>query len=631
MTNEQQDDIGKTQVSMGSQEATARTEIPLRILVLGDFAPEMPEVEDWSAASRLLNVTPSSLRSVMQQLKPRLTLDVPNRISDKPKELTVELSFSDMKDFRPEGVAQQVKELADLLGIRKLVAQVGERKLTLQEFDEQIQQAGVDTEWLERFHQMLSKREEPAKPDIPAPPPPKPKPETDSSDTGSILDSLLAKVDMEDNQQPDQRSAVDNLIGAIVQPKRSGPKPDKSIVGTILDELDQTISRQMNDILHHERFQQLESAWRGLKLLIDRTDFRENIRIELLAARKDDLRDAIYNQVFTPEYKEVTETPLSVMIADYEFNRTPEDMELLGDIGQIAASIQVPFIASVGPVFFGSETPAELADLPMLRSYFKRPEYAKWEALRDDENSQYIALTVPRFLLRLPYGPDGIRTKGFNYVEQAESAADHLWGRGAFAVATTLVRSFVANGWCTQITGLGGGGVVENLPVWSYRVAGRDVRIPLDVSLTQSREKEFVASGFLLFSSRINDDKAVILGAPTIHRPKTYTTPEETEQARAHATLPYQLFATRMTHYLKRIVQEVSTGLAAEQMQRAITGKLQLILKELCGDVSSDVVTVQVSDSKEQPDYYDATLRIRPPLQILGRRVDLMLGLQLHR
>ncbi|MFC1716174.1 type VI secretion system contractile sheath large subunit [Candidatus Poribacteria bacterium] len=628
--DEQENRIGKMDVSLGQQEATARTEIPLRILVLGDFAPEMPEVTDWSAASRLLNVTPSSLRLVMQQLKPRLTLDVPNRISDKPKELTVELSFSDMKDFRPEGVAQQVKELADLLGIRKLVAQVGERKLTLQEFDEQIQQAGVDPQWLERFHQMLSRREEPERPEIPAAPP-KPKPETDSSDTGSILDSLLARVDMEDNQQPDERSAVDNLIGAIVQPKRSGPKPDKSIVGTILDELDQTISRQMNDILHHEGFQQLESAWRGLKLLIDRTDFRENIRIELLSARKDGLRDAVYNQVFTPEYKELTETPLSVMIADYEFNRTPEDMELLGDIAQMAASIQVPFISSVGPVFFGSETSAELADLPMLRSYFKRPEYAKWEALRDNEDSQYIALTVPRFLLRLPYGPDGIKVKGFNFVEEVGSAANHLWGRGALAVATTLVRSFTANGWCTQITGLGGGGAVETLPVWSYRVAGREVRIPLDVSLTQSREKEFVDSGFVLFSSRINDDKAAILGAPTIHRPKIYTTPEETDRARMHATLPYQLFATRMTHYLRRIAQEVSTGLTGEQMQRAITGKLQLILKELCGDVSSDVVMVQVSDSKEQPDYYDVSLRIRPPFQILGRRVDLMLGLQLHR
>ena len=630
MTDEQQGDIGKIEIDVGSQGATAKTEIPLRILVLGNFAPEMPEVADWSTSSRLMNVTPSSLRSVMQQLKPSLTLDVPNRISDKPKELAVKLSFSDMKDFRPEGVARQVKELVDLLDIRKLVAQLGDRKLTIQEFDEQIQKAGVDTEWLERLHKMLSKREAPAEPELPTAPPPKLMP--DSSDAaGSILDSLLAKVDMEDNEPPpDRRSMVDNLMGAIIQPKQGGPKADKSVVGTIIAELDETLSRQINDILHHDKFQQLESAWRGLRLLIDRTDFRENIRIELLSVSKGDLRDAIYNQVFMPEHQEVSETPLSVVIADYEFNQTPEDIELLTDTAEMAASIQVPFISSVGPVFFGVETAAEMADLPMLSSYFKRPEYAMWNALRDDDNSKYIAMTMPRFLLRLPYGPDGIKTKGFDFVEKASSAEDHLWGRGALAIATTLVRSFSANGWCTQITGLGGGGVVENLPVWSYRVAGKDVRIPLDVSLTQSREKEFMNSGFLLFSSRINDDKAIILGASTICRPKKYESPEETEQARLHATLPYQLFATRMTHYLGRIAREVSTGLTAQQMQRAIAGKLRLILEELCGEVSSDVLMVQVSDSKE-PNYYQVALRISPPFQILGRRVELSLGMQMHR
>ncbi len=142
MTDEEKEDsIGKVEISMGPQEAVARTEIPLRILALGDFAPEMPEVADWSGSSRLLNINPGSFRQVMQQLKPSLTLDVPNRISDKPKELTIKLDFPDMSAFRPEGIVQQVKELADLLEMRKLVSQFGDGKLTLEEFDERIKQA----------------------------------------------------------------------------------------------------------------------------------------------------------------------------------------------------------------------------------------------------------------------------------------------------------------------------------------------------------------------------------------------------------------------------------------------------------------------------------------------------------
>ena len=149
--------------------------------------------------------------------------------------------------------------------------------------------------------------------------------------------------------------------------------------------------------------------------------------------------------------------------------------------------------------------------------------------------------------------------------------------------------------------------------------------------MPQNREREFIDNGFALLSSRINDDKAYVMGAPTIHRPKKYTMAEETEQAQLHATLPYQLFATRVTHYLRRIVQEVSTGLTAEQVQRALEGKLQLILTKSRDELPPDAVTVEVSDNKEQPDYYNVALHIKPPFQILGRSVKLLLGLQLHR
>jgi len=635
MGDDQQSRIGEFGISMGPQDATARTEMPLRILVLGDFVPEMPTVEDWKVSSHLFNVTPANFHLVMQQLGPKLSMDVPNHISDSPKEITVELSFPDMKSFRPEGIAPQVPELASLLEMRQLVSQIKDRKITLQEFDGQIKQAGVGPAWIERFHRMLAASEAQSKPKPPAPPleitsPP----ERASKPGGDVLDSLLGMVDLGDEQaeaEPPSRSHMEGFIDAILQPGKPDKKADRTVVETVIDELDQTISRQVNEILHQDRFQQLESTWRGLRFLIDRTDFRENIRMEILAVHRDELRDAIYHQVLMPEYNEVSETPLSVMIADYEFYRTPEDIELLTDIAEMCASIHVPFIASVGPEFFGVRTAEELSALPLLRSYFKEPEYANWGALRDDENSQYISLTMPRFLLRHSYGPESKPVKGFNFVERTESAADYLWGRGCFAIAATLVRSFARDGWAIHITGTGGGGTVENLPVWSYQMAGKKIRIPLDVSLPQSREKEFVDEGFAMLSCRANDDKAFVLSAPTIYRPKVYTAPEETEESRLHATLPYQMFATRMTHYLSLMVRDISSGLTADQVQKALVGKLRLALAESGAELSPETVIVEVSDSAEEPNYYNATLNIKPPFRILGRNVHLLLGLKLHR
>ena len=210
MAEEQQDKIGKIEIHTGEQNAIAKTEMPLRLLVLGDFVSNASEVQDWASSSRLINVTPGNFNSVMQQLEPRLSLDVPNRLGDSPKELTVELTFTDMKAFRPEGIVQQVDELAGLMEIRRLISQFKDRKITLQEFDEQIQQTGVDPAWIERFHQTLSASHVPAEPEPRTAPPEnveKPVPDDKSSSKGDELDALLDMVDFGDEQDASERAS----------------------------------------------------------------------------------------------------------------------------------------------------------------------------------------------------------------------------------------------------------------------------------------------------------------------------------------------------------------------------------------------------------------------------------------
>lgn len=633
--DEKQDKFVNIEIRAEGQNAITKTELPLKVLVLGDFTPENPKIENWETPSRLIDINTRNFQSVMEQLMPCLSFSVTNRLSDNPKELAVELKFPNIQAFRPDEVARQVEELANLLEIRQLVSQLKDGKITLQEFDERFQQTGMAPAWLEQFHQLLSKPAAPAvesgpQKTVPVEPvPPK----------GDVLDSLLSMVDTGSERtdakeapgsQPTEVSHVDSLIRAITGSKKVSPKADKSIIEMVINELDEMLSGQVNDILHHRKFQQLESAWRGLKFLIDRTDFRENIKIEIICAHKDELRNAVYHQVFTPEYNEVSETPLSVMIADFEFDQSAEDMELLKDIAQIAYSINAPFIASTGPAFFGLQAAADLAKLPVLDAYFQKPEYNQWNALRNDGASQCASLTASRFLLRFPYGPESIPAKGFNFVERIQSSTDYLWGSGVFAIGAAIVRSFAECGWCVRITGLRGGGLVENLPVRPYRVAGRDITIPLEALFNQSKEKDFMDSGFTILSSRINDDKACIMGAPTIYRPQKYTTAEENIEARLLATLPYQLFATRMAHYLRRITKEISTGLTAEHIQSSFITKLRSILTIPGVALPPDAVMVSVSDSKENPGYYDVSLRIKPPFQILGQDADLMLGMQLR-
>lgn len=50
-------------------------------------------------------------------------------------------------------------------------------------------------------------------------------------------------------------------------------KLDKTLIDHHIAELDFQISRQLDAVMHHAEFQKVESLWRGLKQLVDNTDY----------------------------------------------------------------------------------------------------------------------------------------------------------------------------------------------------------------------------------------------------------------------------------------------------------------------------------------------------------------------
>ncbi|NVZ67294.1 type VI secretion system contractile sheath large subunit, partial [Pseudomonas gingeri] len=91
------------------------------------------------------------------------------------------------------------------------------------------------------------------------------------------------------------RQGVAAFITHILQSGHHQEPVNKQRVDQMISEIDRTLGKQMDVILHQPQFQQLESAWRGLKLLVDRTDFRENIKLEVLHATKEELLDDFDN------------------------------------------------------------------------------------------------------------------------------------------------------------------------------------------------------------------------------------------------------------------------------------------------------------------------------------------------
>ncbi len=211
---------------------------------------------------------------------------------------------------------------------------------------------------------------------------------------------------------------------------------------------------------------------------------------------KNNLSEALYHQLLMPTYhgsiQELIDAPISVVVADFEFSSSPDELERLDDLAESMASLQVPLLAGVGPAFFGKQHASELATLPVLWQHLQRPEYVGWNPLRDKIVSNYLTLALPRFLLRFPYGSDN-PVRDFQF---AESANDHLWGNAALALAATMARSFDETGWPTHLSGLHDGGKIENLPLWNYSATGVSARIPLEVKIPESKEVELAVTGF---------------------------------------------------------------------------------------------------------------------------------------
>ncbi|EFI5871964.1 type VI secretion system contractile sheath large subunit [Escherichia coli] len=390
--------------------------------------------------------------------------------------------------------------------------------------------------------------------------------------------SSIQEIDLWQNSEtladasPDERvtAAIHVLLSCLAKSGENVVKLDKSLLDFHIDDLDQKISKQLDAVMHHPEFQKVESLWRGTWFVVQRTDFRKNVRIELLDISKEHLRQdfddspeiiqsGLYRHTYIQEYDTPGGEPVASLISSYEFDNSPQDIALLRNISRVSAASHMPFIGSVGPKFFLKNSMEEVAAIKDIGNYFDRAEYIKWKSFRDTDDSRYVGLVMPRVLGRLPYGPDTVPVRSFNYVEEVKGP-DHekyLWTNASFAFAANMVKSFVNNGWCVQIRGPQAGGAVADLPIHLYDLGtGNQVKIPSEVMIPETREFEFSNLGFIPLSYYKNRDYACFFSANSAQKPALYDTADATANSRINARLPYIFLLSRIAHYLKIIQRE---------------------------------------------------------------------------
>ncbi|NTV42743.1 MAG: type VI secretion system contractile sheath large subunit, partial [Syntrophobacteraceae bacterium] len=348
-------------------------------------------------------------------------------------------------------------------------------------------------------------------------------------------------------------------------------KDTEAMINARIAQIDRLISMQLNEVMHHPDFQKLEGSWRGLQYLVFQTETSERLKLRVMNVSKKDLlkdmeratefdQSALFKKIYEEEFGTFGGASYGAMIGDYEFTNHPQDMALLEKVSQVAAAAHSPFIAAASAKLFNLESFTDIGIPRDLAKTFQTVEYAKWKSFRDSEDSRYVGLAMPHILMRLPYGQDFVPVETFNY-EEGVDGTDHskyLWGNAAYALGTRLTEAFAKYGWTAAIRGVEGGGLVQGLPVHTFKTDEGEVALkcPTEIAITDRREKELADLGFIPLLHCKGTDYAAFFSTQTSNKPKLYDTDSANANARLSSQLQYILAVSRFAHYLKSIMRD---------------------------------------------------------------------------
>lgn len=434
-----------------------------KILVLGDFTGSRSSHSSLSE-QKLLNVDLDNLEERLQQLRPELDLSLPS-----DPESNIHIGFQELEDFHPDRIYDQVGVFQELRDLRKHL---------------------LDPATFAEAARQINAEEDPFVPE-----------RKDTANTANDSFSDLLGKPVTRNGPAIQHPGVAKLIRKFVNPHIVGePNPEQD---RLVESVDDAVSMQMREILHHNDFQALESTWRGLDFLVRELELGAELSISILDISKSQWSSEILEnnlQVDSPLYTtlitEAGDIPgtkaWSLIVGLYNFEIT--DSRLLNSIGNLAGHAGTPFISGFS-----------------YRSQPTEPD-TDWKLLQHSQAGTYIGLCTPGILLRLPYGENTDEIDRFEFEEMPEGPVHeyYLWGNAALACVALVGQSFNQGGGdlCPGSTAQLGG-----LPVHSYKIDGEYEMTPCGGRwISDSNAEQWAKQGIIPVLSVKNSDSVRVTG-----------------------------------------------------------------------------------------------------------------------
>jgi type VI secretion system protein ImpC len=450
-----------------------------RVALLGDFSGRANRgvFDPVLADRRPLMVDRDNIHEVMKKLAVEIRLPI---FKDAPP---VVLHISDMEDFHPDRLFETLEIFQALRDTR---------------------QSLKDPETVAALIKEGDRREKPVQP------PESRKiegitvPKAVAQSTGGLLEQVLEETEKKpaQDQASRGRSEWDGFIQNIVAP-HAVPDVEQQ-QKRMIAKLDAATGELMRMVLHHPDFQAIEAAWRGVHFLASRLETDEQLQLYVIDISKKELssdlnadEDVRTTGVYELLVERTGGKPWAVLAGDYTFQKTSEDIKLLGRMAQIAKAVGAPFLAASHDDILGCES---LAKTPYPENWTQssdREIQQAWDALRKLPGASYIGLALPRFLLRLPYGSDTDPLERFAFEEMpgASIHRHYLWANPCFACALLLAQSFSSSGWQLRPGSIQD---IESLPLHVYKEEGDSKTKPCaEVVLTVEAAEAILESGLM--------------------------------------------------------------------------------------------------------------------------------------
>lgn len=499
----------RTKVSLETNSTILLEDLPFHLLFLGNWSGEKNNAAD-SASPALKPIEID--RDNFDEVFSKFSVSADLTFSDGDENV-LSLHFSSLDGFHPDNIFQNLPLFSDLRQIRQQI-------LNPNTFDRAAREVRA---W---FNQVDNKTNVDFENQSDAS-------EVDQPLSGNLLDQILGQS-VGESQFPSSQTEQPSILGAFIKDiiKPHLIQIDTAEQSELLTIVDEVISDLMRKILHHPRFQALESAWRGAHFLVRRAETDSRLKIYLLDLSKDDLvanlksaddlEDSLLYKIINGK-SDTAENSVSwaAICGNYTFSLNVDDAATLIRIAEIASANDSPFVSHIKPALFGFDSfaTADASDVWKVRE--NSLEDKLWTALRVMPEAAYVGLCVSRILVRLPYGEktDPIETFYFEEFMTFVPHEEYLWINPAFAVGLTLAQNFQTFGWSISQGALPD---ITGLPLYSFQYEGETkIKSCAEIEMAQANYQTLLNQGLMPIISERNTDTVKINRLQSIAHPES--------------------------------------------------------------------------------------------------------------